>query len=290
MLDPRGIVRTIANGCDFDDFVGPRVPAGAAVPDHARRKLLREARPASVPASSPRLRRRRARPVRRRLPRLRSRVGRVARARRPARADPLCPPARVAPAPARLRGTAPLVPERGRKREGSAVGKGLRVPRCGQADSRRRPAGRRCGGAHPRDRRRSRGRARRRGGYSAAHSRTCTRASSTAGCPRLGSTTTSASVVPSGPRRADRGAPARVAARRAPVSSVIVVGPTGADAAPGPSRLAGTSLRVWPQGAIRAGVLVCTVVVAASGLGRLDETLGLFDYRADRNAALTTST
>ena len=32
---------------------------------------------------------------------------------------------------------------------------------------------------------------------------------------------------------------------------------------------------------------MCTVVVAASGLGRLDETLGLFDYRADRNAGLT---
>ena len=47
------------------------------------------------------------------------------------------------------------------------------------------------------------------------------------------------------------------------------------------------SLREWPAGAIRAGVVVCVVVVAASGLGRLDETLGLFDYRADRNAGLT---
>jgi hypothetical protein len=46
------------------------------------------------------------------------------------------------------------------------------------------------------------------------------------------------------------------------------------------------SLREWPAGAIRVGVIVCTVVVAASGLGRLDETLGLFDYRADRNAGL----
>ena len=41
---------------------GPRVPAGAALPDHARRKLLREARPASVPAGAARLRRRRASP------------------------------------------------------------------------------------------------------------------------------------------------------------------------------------------------------------------------------------
>jgi hypothetical protein len=47
------------------------------------------------------------------------------------------------------------------------------------------------------------------------------------------------------------------------------------------------SLRVWPTGAIRVGVITCAVVVAASGLGRLDETLGLFDYRADRNAGLT---
>ena len=67
--------------------------------------------------------------------------------------------------------------------EGSAVGKGLRVPGCRQADSRRRPAGRRCGGAHPRDRRRSRGRARRRGGYSRRTA--CALASVTAAaCPR----------------------------------------------------------------------------------------------------------
>lgn len=52
-------------------------------------------------------------------------------------------------------------------------------------------------------------------------------------------------------------------------------------------RTTASSLRDWPTGAIRAGVVLCTVVVAASGVTRLDETLGLFDYRADRNAGLT---
>lgn len=33
--------------------------------------------------------------------------------------------------------------------------------------------------------------------------------------------------------------------------------------------------------------MLCAVVVAVSALARLDETLGLFDYRADRNAGLT---
>ncbi|MGH3134098.1 MAG: hypothetical protein ACRDNY_10245 [Gaiellaceae bacterium] len=46
------------------------------------------------------------------------------------------------------------------------------------------------------------------------------------------------------------------------------------------------SLREWPAGAIRAGVVLSVVALAASGFTRLDETLGLFDYRADRNAGL----
>ena len=46
-------------------------------------------------------------------------------------------------------------------------------------------------------------------------------------------------------------------------------------------------LREWPAGAIRAGVVVCVLVAALGGLARLDETLGLFDWRADRNASLT---
>lgn len=47
------------------------------------------------------------------------------------------------------------------------------------------------------------------------------------------------------------------------------------------------SLRERPAGAIRAGVVVCVVAVAAAGLLRFDETLGLFDFRADHNASLT---
>jgi hypothetical protein len=46
-------------------------------------------------------------------------------------------------------------------------------------------------------------------------------------------------------------------------------------------------LREWPAGAIRAGVVVCVAAVAAAGLLRFDETLGLFDFRADHNASLT---
>jgi len=47
------------------------------------------------------------------------------------------------------------------------------------------------------------------------------------------------------------------------------------------------SLREWPAGAIRAGVIVCVLAAALGGLARLDETLGPFDWRADRNASLT---
>jgi hypothetical protein len=45
--------------------------------------------------------------------------------------------------------------------------------------------------------------------------------------------------------------------------------------------------RLGSATAIRAGVLVCVVAVAAAALLRMDETLGLFDFRADRNASLT---
>jgi hypothetical protein len=47
------------------------------------------------------------------------------------------------------------------------------------------------------------------------------------------------------------------------------------------------SFREWPAGAIRSGVVVCVLAAAVAGLSRLDETLGLFDWRADRNASLT---
>ena len=48
-LEPRGRVVTIPNGADFDDVAGlERTPVGA-LPPHARRQLLRAARPAAVP-------------------------------------------------------------------------------------------------------------------------------------------------------------------------------------------------------------------------------------------------
>ena len=122
-LAPRGIVRTIANGCDFDDFAGLEYRPASRLPHHPRGQLLRQARPASVPAGAARLGRRRRRPLRRRLPQLRPGVGRDTRSRRPAGADPLCTPARVASPPARLGGAAPSHSERGWTGQGRAVGK-----------------------------------------------------------------------------------------------------------------------------------------------------------------------
>ena len=40
---------TIANGSDFDDFAGLEYHPSRALPDHARRLVLRQARPAAVP-------------------------------------------------------------------------------------------------------------------------------------------------------------------------------------------------------------------------------------------------
>lgn len=48
-----------------------------------------------------------------------------------------------------------------------------------------------------------------------------------------------------------------------------------------------SSLERRRLGVVRAGVVVCTVLAAALGLARLDEALGLYDFRADGNAALT---
>ena len=84
--DPRGRVVTIANGTDFEDFAGLEYRRRRHLPDHARRLLLRQARPEAVPDRA-RARRRRAGTVRRRLPRRRPRVGRGDR--RPDRADPV---------------------------------------------------------------------------------------------------------------------------------------------------------------------------------------------------------
>ncbi len=73
-------VLTIANGSDFDDFAGLAYsapvygPDGRAVPDHARRLVLRQARPEAVPDGA-RPGRRRGCALRRRLPLERPRVG-----------------------------------------------------------------------------------------------------------------------------------------------------------------------------------------------------------------------
>ena len=82
-LGPKGPVQTIANGSDFDDFAGLEysgrtLRAGrAAVPDHARGLVLRQARPEAVPDRAVAGRRRDG-AVPRRLPRRRSRMGRRA--------------------------------------------------------------------------------------------------------------------------------------------------------------------------------------------------------------------
>ena len=107
-----------------------RVPSRAALPDHSRGQLLREARPAALPAGA--LKDSGVDAVARFVGDFRSsdrEWARVAWSGRPARADPLCAPRRVAPAPARLRGAAAARPERRRTRQGSAVRKGVRVPR-----------------------------------------------------------------------------------------------------------------------------------------------------------------
>ncbi len=84
--NPRGPVVTIANGSDFEDFAGLEYTPGRAVPDHARRLVLRQARSAAVPDRALAGRRRR-RALRRRLPGGRPRVG--GRDHGPDRARPL---------------------------------------------------------------------------------------------------------------------------------------------------------------------------------------------------------
>lgn len=38
---------------------------------------------------------------------------------------------------------------------------------------------------------------------------------------------------------------------------------------------------------IRIGVVLCVVIACALSIARIDQVLGLYDYRADRNASLT---
>ena len=197
------------------------------------------------------------------------------------------PPARVAPPPARLRGAAPLDPERGRRgRECCRERSSSTWLQAGRFSPSSRPTAlRRSSSARPT--RESWSRPTTWWAF-AAHSRVHARFRS--GGLDWARRRRCASLVPSGPRRADRGALARargVEGRR--YRPLIVVSPTGAPRRPGSSRLAGDVASRMAPGPF-AQVCVRTVVVAASGLGRLDETLGLFDYRADRNAGLTYST
>ena len=97
------------------------------------------------------------------------------------------PRARVAAAPARLRGAAPARPGRRRPRQGRPLGEGLRVPRRRPADPRRRAAGRRRGRARSARRARASSSLPTTSTASAPRSSSCTRGSSTAVCPRSSS-------------------------------------------------------------------------------------------------------
>lgn len=46
-------------------------------------------------------------------------------------------------------------------------------------------------------------------------------------------------------------------------------------------------LRVVRQTAIRIGVVACVGIACVTGAGRLDDTIAVFDFRADLNAAAT---
>ena len=123
--NPKGEVVTIANGSDFDDFAGIEHTPSETVPDHARRIVLRQARPAAVPdraaAVGPRGRRR---PLPRRLPLDRPRVGGGAGARRAARADPVRAAAHArSSCSATRRSLLLLIPEAGGRGKGVLSGK-----------------------------------------------------------------------------------------------------------------------------------------------------------------------
>ena len=54
-LEPAGVVTTILNGADFDDFAGLEYQPRRPLPHHAHRQLLRQARPAAVPVGARRV-------------------------------------------------------------------------------------------------------------------------------------------------------------------------------------------------------------------------------------------
>jgi hypothetical protein len=48
-----------------------------------------------------------------------------------------------------------------------------------------------------------------------------------------------------------------------------------------------TARRAMAQSAIRVGTVICVAVAGYVGAGRLDDTVAVFDFRADANAAAT---
>ena len=141
---------------------GARVPARRAPARHPCRQLLRAARPAGVPRRAGAHGRRRGRPLRRRLPHRLPRLRGPARPRRPRRGR--LPPlqGRGARTPAGLGRPSAAHPRQPGPRPRRALREGLRVPRRGAPDPRRRAARRGGGRPHPRHRRRHGRRPRRR--------------------------------------------------------------------------------------------------------------------------------
>jgi glycosyltransferase involved in cell wall biosynthesis len=139
-LGARGVVRTIANGCDFDDFAGLAYEpaqrfrithAGSFFGQRDPRPFLQALRDSGLDV------------VARFAGDFRSTDRGLARARRPARAHPVRSTLGVASAPARLGGPPPARAGGRRSWEGRALRKGVRVSRRRPAHPRRRPARRR---------------------------------------------------------------------------------------------------------------------------------------------------
>ena len=163
--DQRGDALARAEGAGRDDPERRRLRrrrrARAAsvrpLPDHTHGKLLRPARPATVPAGARRLGARRRRALPRRLPRRRPRVGGRPRARRPVRAPALRAARRVACPATRLGGASAPHPGGRGPWQRRPLGQSVRVRRSRPPDPGSRSAGRRRGRADPRDGRRRRG-------------------------------------------------------------------------------------------------------------------------------------
>ena len=135
-LEPAGVVTTILNGADFDDFAGLEYHRGDRFRITHTGSFFgkRDPRPFLTALAESGLDDVVARFVGR-LPRRRSRVGGDARPRAAARAPSVRAAPRLARAPARLRCVAAADPGRRRPRPGRALREGLRVPRGGAARS-----------------------------------------------------------------------------------------------------------------------------------------------------------